>query len=594
VTDVRGRGPTIRAVLRAIKTSRSLVIVVAATACSSLPIETPVETVETTVTSDATTTTTFDQPEGCISAPGGASTIDTGDVATDALSLSGQNLWCAEDVVVVAADDLPRVLVAAQLAAALDAPLFLPHPQLAAELGRLGPDDVHLVGTFEVTTPSRAKVHRYDIAQAVETIGELLQTDHFVDVESESSAAVETILAMADGDRIVTAPTTQSSDISGSAAKLIQGLARSTGGTPVWLVDAEDPLSAVVFAATAHAVGASVVAIDAGDLFRHPEVGEAIDGYPDRKINAVGISTDLDDWKLRTLAGGKQLPGGGFELFPDHIHRRFVAFYGNPASPTLGAMGQVTPQGALTMMQEGGVLEGYPETGCFPSPCRGMVPPGLLEGYAQDGAHVVPTFNYIASVAAPGCGSTLFPAEHFQEAIDLAAEVGGYVMFDLQPGSEDFLSHAQFYEEALRLPHVGLAIDPEWRCGWPGQTEFDRIGTVTAAEINQVIEWVADLVNREGLPQKLILIQQFTDGMIQDRDQLVERPEVQVVIQMDGEGQGSLGGKEGSWRQVTAGTEDNHWRWGWKNFFVRDHADGPYSPEQTIDRQPVPVYVSYQ
>jgi hypothetical protein len=556
------------------------VIVAVVTACSSLPVE-----------SVTPTDTSIDNADGCIST-GEAGAVDTGDVATDALSLSGQNLWCTDDVVVVE-NDLPAVLVAAQLAAALDSPLFLPHPQLAAELGRLGPDEVHLVGTFDVTAPSRAEVHRYDITAAVETIGELLQTDQTVDTESETSAVVQTILAISDGDRILT-PSGKLSSSSISAADLIEGLARPTGTTPVWMVDADDPMLAVVTAATAHAVGASVIALDAEDMFRHPEVAEAIAGYPDRRAKTVGFYDNLVDWKLRTLAGGKQLPGGGFELFPDHINRRFVAFYGNPASPTLGAMGQVTPQGALAMMQDGGTLEGYPETGCFPSPCRGVVPPGLLEGYAEDGAHVVPTFNYIASVAAPGCGSTLFPAEDFQEAIDLAAEVGGYVMFDLQPGSEDFLSHAQFYEEALKLPHVGLAIDPEWRCGWPGQTEFDRIGTVTAAEINEVIEWVADLVNHEGLPQKLILIQQFTDRMIQERDQLVERPEVQVVIQMDGEGQGSLGGKEGSWRRVTAGTEDNHWRWGWKNFFVRDHADGPYSPEQVLDREPVPVYVSYQ
>jgi hypothetical protein len=556
------------------------VIVAVVSACSSLQVE-----------SVTRSDTSIDNADGCIST-GEAGAVDTGDVATDALSLSGQNLWCTDDVVVVE-NDLPAVLVAAQLAGALDSPLFLPHPQLAAEIGRLGPDDVHLVGTFDVTTPSRAEVHRYDITRAVETIGELLQTDKTVDTESETSAVVETILAIPDGDRILI-PSGELSSSSGSAAELIAGLARPTGTTPVWLVDADDPTSAVVTAATAHAVGASVIALDAEDLFRHPEVGEAIAGYPDRQAKTVGFSDNLADWKLRTLARSQQVPGGGFELFPDHINRRFVAFYGNPASPTLGAMGQVTPREALAMMQEGGILDGYPETGCFPSPCRGVVPPGLLEGYAQDGAHVVPTFNYIASVAAPGCGSTLFPAGDFQEAIDLAAEVGGYVVFDLQPGSEDFLSHAQFYEEALKLPHVGLAIDPEWRCGWPGQTEFDRIGTVTAAEINEVIEWVADLVNREGLPQKLILIQQFTDRMIQERDQLVERPEVQVVIQMDGEGQGSLGGKEGSWRRVTAGTEDNHWRWGWKNFFVRDHADGPYSPEQVLDREPVPVYVSYQ
>jgi hypothetical protein len=109
-----------------------------------------------------------------------------------------------------------------------------------------------------------------------------------------------------------------------------------------------------------------------------------------------------------------------------------------------------------------------------------------------------------------------------------------------------------------------------------------------------VIEWLADLVNSEALPQKLLVIQQFRDDMIQDRDQLASRPEVQVVIQMDGEAQGNLGNKDGTWNNITADTDDNHWRWGWKNFFVRDHPNGPYTPAETLNRTPVPVYITYQ
>src|SRR5690606_10098253 len=121
-----------------------------------------------------------------------------------------------------------------------------------------------------------------------------------------------------------------------------------------------------------------------------------------------------------------------------------------------------------------------------------------------------------------------------------------------------------------------------------------RVGTVTAAEINEVIDWLADMVHELGLPQKLLLIQQFRLDMIQDRDQLLDRPEVAVVIQMDGEGQGNLTVKDTTWRNVTAGTEEMHWHWGWKQFFVRDSANGPYPAADVLDRNPVPVYISYQ
>ena len=43
-----------------------------------------------------------------------------------------------------------------------------------------------------------------------------------------------------------------------------------------------------------------------------------------------------------------------------------------------------------------------------------------------------------------------------------------YVVLDLQPGYTDFLAQAQRYEEFLAQPHVGLALDPEWRLA-PGR-----------------------------------------------------------------------------------------------------------------------------
>lgn len=560
-------------------------------ACSSFVGETPVETVPPTTTLSTTTTTTsgVGNPSACVADVGGAEPIDTGSPVTDALSLSKEIFLCAPDVVVVG-DGLSAVAAAAQLAAVLHSPLLLPQSGLTAELERLDAERVHLVGLTDVPTPASVETISYDAGEAVGSARQLIGATTVARADDTTSTVSDTILAIDAGEGVVIPAEDRSSIDAGS---LVAGLSRSTEPYDIWLVDATDPVTALIAAPAAKTVGASVVAVEPSNLFRYPESGEAIAGYPDRSLRPVGFS-ELNDWMLRTLAGGRELPGGGFELFPEYLSRRLVAFYGTPISPALGAMGQVSPNEALSMMSSGGTLTGYVSTGCLPSPCQGTVPPGLLDGYGADGAVVVPTFNYIASVAQPRCGTEPAPISTFQDGIDLAGDVGGYVMFDLQPGSEDFLTQAKFYENALRLPFVGLAIDPEWHCGWPGQTTFGRGGTVTAAEINEVIDWIAELVNREGLPQKLVLIQQFRLDMIQDRDQIIDRPEVQVVIQMDGEGQGSLASKDDTWAAVTANTEDHPWRWGWKNFFVRDHPNGPYSPEETLDRSPVPVYISYQ
>lgn len=567
-------------------------------ACSTLVGDVPVDTTQVVSTAEHVA----EDPLGCIQPSGRTDPVSTGELATDALHLSGEIFVCADDVVVVSRPDINQLATGAQLASALDAPLLLPHPRLAAEIGRLGPRTVHFIGEVEVATPPDAQVLQHLGSDAVELARQVLGVTEEVRLPAvpDSSTVVETVRAIVSRDRVVLpqipppATGTKPDQPDLDPETILIGLAASADLESVWLVDASDPATILLAAAMGRAADAAVVAAVFDDLFRYPELAQALAGYPDRAVRQVGSSNELDDWKLRVLAKGDELPGGGFELFPAHINRRFVAFYGNPASPVLGAMGMVTPQQALALMSDGGELTGYPESTCLPSPCRGVVPPGLLDGYAADGAHVVPTFNYIASVAQPRCRSHKFPIETFEDGILTAAEVGGYVVFDLQPGSESFLSHAQFYQDALRLPHVGLALDPEWHCGWPGQNEFDRVGTVTAAEVNEVIEWLADLVNEEALPQKLLLIQQFRLDMIQDRDQLVQRDEVQVVIQMDGEGQGNLTVKDNSWDRVTQGHENHHWRWGWKNFFARDHPDGPYSPEATLDREPVPVYISYQ
>jgi hypothetical protein len=89
----------------------------------------------------------------------------------------------------------------------------------------------------------------------------------------------------------------------------------------------------------------------------------------------------------------------------------------------------------------------------------------------------------------------------------------------------------------------------------------------------------------------MMIVHQFTPSMIRNRQNLIERPEIQLIIQMDGDGTEAQ--KDGTWRQLLAGADDVHWAWGWKNFFDEDEP-GPPSPDDTMKKVPTPVYVSYQ
>jgi hypothetical protein len=264
-----------------------------------------------------------------------------------------------------------------------------------------------------------------------------------------------------------------------------------------------------------------------------------------------------------------ELPGGGVSVFP---HRRMVALYGHPGAPVLGLLG------------EQGVQESIERVGTYVDRYQPLVE-----------ETVVPAFEIIASVATAGAGddgnySKVWPPETFRAWVDAAREAGVYVVLDLQPGRTDFLTQAREYEELLLEPHVGLALDPEWRLG-PNERHLVRIGSVEAAEINQVSDYLAELVRTHDLPQKVLTLHQFRVSMIPDRDQVrTDHPELAIVLHADG--QGSQPAKQDTWQVLKQDLPENMWL-GWKNFYDEDAP--MLTPEQTVAQvDPVPWFISYQ
>jgi hypothetical protein len=207
---------------------------------------------------------------------------------------------------------------------------------------------------------------------------------------------------------------------------------------------------------------------------------------------------------------------------------------------------------------------------------------------------VVPALEIITTIASAGAGpegdySRRTPVDKLRPWVEAAAAAGLYVVLDLQPGRTDFLSQAKEYEELLAEPHVGLALDPEWRLA-PDQRHLEQIGSVSAAEVNQVVEWLADLTAEHRLPQKLLVLHQFTLRMITDRETVdTGRDELAVLIHVDGFG--SPGQKHATWDALHANPPPDVW-WGWKNFYDEDQPT--FSPARTVDVSPSPVFISYQ
>lgn len=338
-------------------------------------------------------------------------------------------------------------------------------------------------------------------------------------------------------------------------------------GDRIWLVGGSDPDLAATLAPLASTAGAAVLEIPAADLRQlDPATRARLAGAAD--VQLLGAFPADAAWQLAAVRSGHELPGGGLTIFPG---RRFIAFYGVPGSSALGVLGEQDPAATLERMR-----------------------PLLAEYDTGDGVQVVPSFELIATVASSEAGddgdySNEQTVASLRPYVDYAAEHGVYVLLDLQPGRTDFLTQARRYEELLRLPHVGLALDPEWRLG-PDQVHLRQFGSVDAAEINEVSAWLAGIVRDEGLPQKMLLIHQFELSMVTNRSAIESRPELAVVFQMDG--QGPLGTKYGTLAAVRRGVEDQPWHWGWKNFYDEDTPMA--TPAQTLRVDPQPVYVSYQ
>lgn len=332
-----------------------------------------------------------------------------------------------------------------------------------------------------------------------------------------------------------------------------------------------DGTAAAAAAASAKAARARVIPVTGPDLRGDSTVIAALAERRPRRVLAVGSgfgSLDRLRDRLSVAETGIQLPGGGQVLFPGH---RLVALYGHPGSPELGVLGKQDVAASIARAKQ------------------------LAADYAPlSSVAVVPTFEIIATTAQGEPGedgdySGESTVASLRPWVEQASAAGLYVVLDLQPGRAHFLDQAKLYADLLRLPNVGLALDPEWRLG-PHQKPLGQIGAVDAEEINSVITWLADLTAAAKLPQKLLLLHQFQLSSIRAEQNIdLGRDQIQVLIHMDGQGSPAL--KDSTWLAVTR-TAPEGVPFGWKNFY---HEDKPMlSAADTMTRKPTPMMISYQ
>ncbi|MGR7026030.1 hypothetical protein [Geodermatophilus sp. URMC 62] len=495
--------------------------------------------------------------------------------AASAVSAS-RALFDAAGVVVVAPEgDRAATLLGSSAAVGLGVPLLL-DPEgtgggddpVAAELDRLGAATVLAVGGDAV--PGGADLDVVTVPASAEAVAaatglDLAEGDP---VPADGDAAA---VAGLDPDAPAALVPEDADAAEGEASGEVPEVTRAEPleDTVVLASGTPDSLPGI---ATARAAGARVQ-LTGEDVDPRGSAGtvDAVAGAGTVVALGAGFADEEGlDWKVETAATGAQLPGGGQLLFPEHF---LVALYGHPGSGALGVLGEQDVAASVQRARD------------TAAPYEALVPD----------ATVTPAFEIIATVASefPTEGNDYSfeaPVEDLRPWVEAAGEAGVYVVLDLQPGRTDFVTQAERYRELLELPHVGLALDPEWRLA-PDEVHLTQIGSVDVEEVNRVVTWLADLTRENALPQKLLVLHQFRVDMIPGRERVdLSRDELSVMVHADG--QGPQGSKQETWRVLhEIGPEGL--AWGWKNFYDEDSP--MLTPEETIAQVvPRPQLVTYQ
>src|SRR5918998_4812556 len=260
-----------------------------------------------------------------------------------------------------------------------------------------------------------------------------------------------------------------------------------------------------------------------------------------------------------------ELPRGGRTVLPD---KRVVAYYGAPQDEELGALGIGSPDAAAARLER--------QAKRYPGPRRRAGLPAL--------ELIVVIAN--ADPGDDGMYRTRQEDRVVRRHLRAARRHDMLLILDIQPGRSDFFTETLRLERWLREPDVGLALDPEWRVQ-EGEIPGQVIGHVEAREVNATSAWLAQLVARHDLPEKLFIVHQFTDDMVDDT-QLQRREELAMVLNADGFGSAEVKvAKYHAFARAAPALEH-----GFKLFYREDA--GLMSPRAVLRLRPAPDVVVYE
>ncbi|MFV5684887.1 hypothetical protein ACM55I_05530 [Flavobacterium sp. GB2R13] len=302
---------------------------------------------------------------------------------------------------------------------------------------------------------------------------------------------------------------------------------------------------------------------------------------PDTLVKKTALTIDTLDYNKRMLAlsnndtTGKwpvktpyPLPGA---LLP---YNRIIAYYGNLYSKRMGILGEL-PRNEMIKKLQGEVAKWQ------------AVDPSVK---------TIPALHYIAITAqgAPGKDNKhrmRMPFKQIDTILSWAKPIDALVFLDIQVGHSNVKDEVTTLEKYLSMPNVHLGIDPEFSMKG-GHRPGSKIGTFDADDINDAIDILANVVRKNKLTPKILVVHRFTQGMVTNYKNIKKVPEVQIVMDMDGFGDRIL--KRSTYlsyiyREPVQFT-------GFKLFYKNDIKKNwvMYTPEELMKFTPKPIYIQYQ
>ena len=255
--------------------------------------------------------------------------------------------------------------------------------------------------------------------------------------------------------------------------------------------------------------------------------------------------------------------------------KRIVAYYGNPQSKRMGALGEYPKDEMLRRLRD----------------------EVIRWEKADTATPVQPALHLIAVVAqeVPGKAGKyrmIMPDAIVNQVYGWAKEANAILFIDIQTGHDDIRAILPRFEWLLKNPDVHLGMDPEFNLIKSGKKPGTKIGTYDAADVNYASGFLADVVKKYHLPPKVLTVHRFTRNGVTNARKISLRPEVQIVMNMDGWGAPWL--KRDSYKAYVVAEPVEFT--GFKLFYHNDtkKGDALLTPKEVLRLNPKPLYIQYQ